>query len=86
MADGGGNTDLQSCPSPCQGRVSVSKQLKEAGVFMGPDYHNPNPWIRLLGRANESEIEIDGKIGTTLIYSCAMILMMSREYCDEHRY
>ena len=36
---------------------------------MGPDYHNPNPRVRLLGRANESEIEIDGKIDTTLIDS-----------------
>ena len=53
---------------------------------MGLDYHNPNPWVRLLGRANESEIEIDGKIGTALIDSGAMTSMMSREYCDKHGY
>ena len=50
------------------------------------DYHNPNPWVRLLGRANESEIEIDGKIGTALIDSDAMISMMSRECFAEHGY
>ena len=55
-------------------------------MFIGPDYHNPYPWVRLLGRANKSEIKIDGKIGTALIDSGAMILMMSRECCEEHGY
>ena len=61
-------------------------QLRKAGVFMGPDYHNPNPWVRLLGMANESEIEIDGIISRTLIDSGAMISIMSKEYCDKHGY
>ena len=39
-----------------------------------------------MGRANESEIEIDGKISKALIDSGAMILMMSKGYCDEHGY
>ena len=74
---GGGKTNLQSSPSPSLGGVSINKQLKKVVVCMGLDYHNPNPWVRLLGRANESEIKIDGKIGTALIDSGAMILMMS---------
>ena len=53
---------------------------------MRPDYHNLNPWFRFLGRANESEIEIDGKLGTALIDSGAMILMMSWKYCEDHMY
>ena len=53
---------------------------------MGLDYHYPNLWVRLLGRANESEIEIDGIISKALIDSGAMISMMSKEYCDKHRY
>ena len=55
-------------------------------MFMGPDYNNLNPWARLLGRANKSEIKIDGKIGAALIDSGAMILLMSREYCTDHSY
>ena len=46
----------------------------------GPEYDNPNPWIRILGTANESKIETDGKINKALIDSGAMILMMSKEY------
>ena len=39
-----------------------------------------------MGRVNESEIEIDGKISKALIDSGAMILMMSKGYCDEQWY
>ena len=81
---GGGNTDLQSSPNPDQGGVNISRQLRKAGVFMGPDYHNPNPWVRILGRANESEIEIDRIKSKALIGSGAMISMMSKEHCDTH--
>ena len=42
-------------------------------MFMGLDYHNPNQWVRILGRANESEIEIDGIKSKTLIDSGAII-------------
>ena len=50
------------------------------------EYYNPNPWARILGRANETEIEIDGKVSKGLIDSDAMILMMSKGYCDECGY
>ena len=54
---GGGSTNLQFSASPNQGGVSISKQLRKAGVLMGTYYHNPNQLVRLLGKMNESEIE-----------------------------
>ena len=39
-----------------------------------------------MGRANETEIEIDGKISKALIDIGPMISMMSKGYCDEHGY
>ena len=39
-----------------------------------------------MGRANETDVEIDGIISKALIDSGAMILMMSRDYCDKHGY
>ena len=51
-----------------------------------PEYYNPNPWARILGRANETDVEIDGIISKALINSGAMMLMMSRDYCYEHGY
>ena len=39
-----------------------------------------------MGRANETKIEIDGKVSKILIDSGAMISMMSTGYCKEHGY
>ena len=77
---------LQSSPSDNQGRINFDGQLGQARVSNGPEYYNPNPWVRILGRANETEIEIDGQISKALIDSGAMIMMMSKGYCDEHGY
>ena len=50
------------------------------------EYYNPNPWARILSRANETDIEIDGIISKALIDSGAMILRMSSRYCEQHGY
>ena len=83
---GGGNATLQSSPSDGQGGINTNGELRQVGVLDGPEYYNPNPWARVLGRANETEIEIDEIISKALIDSGAMISMMSRGYCEEHRY
>ena len=77
---------LQSSPSDDQGGININRELRQVEVSNGPEYYNPNLWARILGRANETEIEIDGKISKALIDSSAMISMMSKGYCDEHRY
>ena len=59
---------------------------KISGISNGLEYYNPSPWVRILGRTNETEIEIDGKISKALIDSGAMISMMSKWFCDEHGY
>ena len=51
-----------------------------------PEHYYPNLWARILGRANETDVEINGIITKVLIDSGVMILMMSREYYDEHGY
>ena len=84
MADRGGSTTLQSSPSDDQGGININRELRQVGISNGLEYYNPNPWARILGRANETNIEIDGIISKALIDSHAMILMMSRGYCEEH--
>ena len=39
-----------------------------------------------MGGANETKIEIDGKVSKALMDSGAMTLMMSKGYCEEHGY
>ena len=80
----GGHPSLQSSPSSDQGGVHIDRQLRQAVVSTGLEYYNPNPWVRILCRANE--LESDGKISKALINSGAMISMLSRGYCDEHGY
>ena len=57
-----------------------------AGAQTDSDYYNPNPWAWILGRANETDVEIDGVISKALIDSGAMISMVSKDYCYEQRY
>ena len=54
-----------------------------AGAQTDSNYYNPNPWARILGRANEADVEIDGVISKALIDSGAMISMTSKDYCYE---
>ena len=83
MANGGRNTTLQSSPSNDQGGVHIHRELRVAGAQTDSDYYNPNPWARILGRANESDVEIDGVISKALIDSGAIISVMSKGYCYE---
>ena len=83
---GGGNATPESSPSDDQRGININRQLRQTGVSNRLEYYNPNPWVRILGRANETEIEIDGKISKALIDSGAMISMTSKGYCGEHGY
>ena len=53
------------------------------GVQDELEYYNPNPWARILGKANQTDVEVDGTISKALIDSGAMISMKSRGYCEE---
>ena len=75
---GGGNTNLQSSPSNNQGGVHINRELRSIGTQNDSDYYNPNPWARILGRTDETDIEIDGIISKALIDSIAMLLRMSK--------
>ena len=69
---------LQYSPSDDPGGIIINRQLQQAGESNGLEYYNPNPWVRILGRAFKTEIEIDEKISKALIDSGAMISMMSK--------
>ena len=75
---------LQCSASDNQGGININRQLMQTGVSNGLEYYNSNPWVRILGRANKTEIETDGKISKALIDHGAMISMMCKGYCDEH--
>ena len=80
---GGGKPILQSSPSDNQGGIHIHQELRAAGAQTDHDYYNPNPWARILGRANEGNVEINGVISKALINTGAMISMMSRTIARE---
>ena len=71
---GGGNTTLQSSPKPDQEESTSMDKLRQVWDIYGTSIYNPNPWVRILGRANDTEVGIDGKVSTALIDSGAMIV------------
>ena len=83
LPTGGGNTTLQSSPSNDQGGIHINRELRVAGAQTDSNYYNPNPWARILGRANETDVEIDGVISKALTDGGAMISMMSKDFCYE---
>ena len=85
-SEGEGNTNLQSSPSNNQGGVHINGELRSNRIQSDSDYYNPNPWAKILGRANETDVEIDGIISKALTDSGAMISMMSKDYCYECGY
>ena len=60
MADHGRNANLQSSPSDDQGGKNINRELRQVGVLDELEYYNPNPWARILDRANVTDVEIDG--------------------------
>ena len=77
MANRGRKHTLQSSSSNDQGGIHINRELRVVGAQTDSDYYNPNPWARILGRANKNDVEIDWVISKALIDSGALISMMS---------
>ena len=83
MANRGRKHNPPILSSNDQGGVHINRELRAAGAQTNSIYYNANPWAMILGRANETDVEIDGVISKALIDSGAMISMMSKDYCYE---
>ena len=43
---------------------------------------NPDPWARLIGRANEEKILVNGKSVTALLDTGSQVIHISHDYCQ----
>ena len=43
---------------------------------------NPGPWVRLIGRANEEKIKVNGHTVTALLDTGSQVTHISLEYCQ----
>ena len=55
-----GEETQTSSPLPTQTREKSSGQLRQAEMFTGPDYYNPNPWVTILGRQMNLKLKLMG--------------------------
>ena len=74
----GGNTTLQSPPSNDQRGVHINRDWEQQSPRLIIIILIPGP--RILGRANKTEVEIDGVVSKVLIDSGVIISMMSKDY------
>ena len=49
----------------------------------GPQYHNPDPLVRLIGTPNESRVEVEGVPITALIDSGANLSAITKSFAEE---
>ena len=54
-----------------------------ANTVPGPQYHNPDPLVRLIGTPNESQVEVEGFPITALIDSRANLSAITKAYAEE---
>ena len=55
----------------------------EGGVVPGPQYHNPDPLVRLIGTPNESSAFVDGVSITSLVDSGANMTAITKSFAEE---
>ena len=55
---------------------------KLAGENSISKFLNPDPWTRLIGRANEERIIVNGKTVTALLDTGSQVTHISLDYCQ----
>ena len=74
-------TDLQSHSPPISKATNVGGK-KLAGENSSSKFLNPDPWTRLIGRANKEYIIVNGKTVTALLDTRSQVTHISRDYCQ----
>ena len=74
-------TDLQS-HSPCISKATNVGGKKLAGENPNSKFLNSDPWTRLIGRANEERIIVNGKTVTALLDTGSQVTHISLDYCQ----
>ena len=78
-------------PSPGKGappKTTITSKAMGGGgsgvnTVPGPQYHNPDPLVRLIGTPNESRVEIEGVPITALIDSGANLSAITKSFAEE---
>ena len=66
---------------------TISKRVNKwglpgAGYVPAPEYHNPDPLVRLIGPANEGKVKVEGVETTALIDTGACMSAMTKSFAE----
>ena len=70
--------------SPCISGSTLGGERVARGSNRNPQRNilNPNPWARLIGRANEEQILLNGKSVTALLDTGSQVTHISQDCCQ----
>ena len=68
--------------SPCISKTTNVGGKNMAGEMPNLKFLNPDPWTRLIGRANEEKIIVNGKAVTALLDTGSPVTHISFDYCQ----
>ena len=71
------NQQAEEWAGTATAHVNKSAGVNEPGKVDGGGYHNPDPWVRLIGPANEGQVIMDDQECMALIDSGAMMSMIA---------
>ena len=74
-------TDLWS-HSPCMSKATNIGGKNVAGEMSNTKFLNLDPWTRLIRRANEERIIVNGKTVTALLDTGSQVTHISLDYCQ----
>ena len=70
-------------PKPTITSKAMGGRGSEVNIVPGPQYHNPDPLVRLIGTSNESRVEVEGVPITALIDSGANLSAITKSFAEE---
>ena len=68
--------------SPCISKATNIGAKKMASKDTPSKFLNPDPWTRLVGRANEEKITVNGNRVTALLETGSQVAHISLDYCQ----
>ena len=68
--------------SPCLSKATHVGGKNVTGEMSNSKFLNPDPWTRLIGRANEEKVIVNGKTVTALLDTGSQVTHISLDYCQ----
>ena len=69
-----------------KGENSTQADIGMKQVKKQSNYTNPDAWARLVGRTNIAPIYLKGHLVTGLLGTGSQLFMISRSFCDQHKF